>query len=157
MNIKLKENTINMEFFISRILLGYINFHITMLNAFNKVWCRIYKEDLYLISISNWATNWILGLGILYIYIYIYMTKILNRIVSNIKTVFIMKMVWVFEKIICFSNHTKYIYLQWSNEFAKTKNKKYGIVLNIIHIALMTRANKHICQTRKLAAFWNFF
>ena len=33
------------------------------------------------------------------------------------------------------------------------KNKKYDIVLNIIHIALMTRANKHICQTRKPAAF----
>ena len=150
-----------MEFFISRILLGYINFHITMLNAFNKVWCRIYKEDLYLISISNWATNWILGLGILYIY----MTKILHHIVSNIKAVFNMKMIWVFEKILCFSNNTKsslnalvHMYTYICNEVMNLqKNKKYGIVLNIIRIALMTRANKHICQTRKLAAFWNFF
>ena len=55
----------------------------------------------------------------------IYMTKILHHIVSNIKTVFIMKMVWVFEKIICFSNHTKYvyIYMQWSNEFAKKQKE----------------------------------
>ena len=58
----------------------------------------------------------------------IYMTKILHHIVSNIKTVFIMKMVWVFEKIICFSNHTKnelvHMYTYICNEVMNLQKKQ---------------------------------